>query len=319
MKTRFFGCFVLFLAACEQPYSNDDLVFIKSLPNTDLVKIDVPAEEGPLPAPGEGATYYRLAQTVTDQANTAVYNVLSIVDRVAKTEPQGRAPDRLRWGPIVEENVTYTLEIVRTSTPGVRVPTSSITILPVEARFDFTIEAWNNINQDLRGFVAGGSFVPLEQGQRGIGSLYVNLEAVSAIDPSQSDRGYYWAAYDTRTPKLDLFLGFYLPEDLGGNLVDPDSYFEKHVASDGATALYFYTTTMNPDGFLLNARWRPDNRGRADVAYIDHDLREPPLAAECWDGEFRRVYFRATLPQLGGPSGEVTDCAPEHQEPEYQP
>lgn len=309
---------VLLLAACEQPYSNADVVFVKSLPDGDRVRIALPDPEEPS---GDGritASYYKLAQTVTATVNQAVFGVLATVDRISRTPPASRTHELLKWGPFDEGGISHALEIVRTSTRGVRVPTSSVSIVPIEARYDFALDAWPAANPDLEVRVAGGTFAPLEPGGGGIGTLYVYLESLRAIT-GQPGRGYYWAAYDSRGGRLDLLLAYYRPEELGGNLIDVDSYYQNHRDADGAGTLYFYTRDGPTDELVLYTRWNSDRRGRADAAYADADLRAPIYAAECWDQSLLRTYFRATVPELGPPTGELEDCAADLRTPLYAP
>ena len=60
-----------------------------------------------------------------------------------------------------------------------------------------------------------------------------------------------------------------------------------------------------------------DHRGRADLVVMDGDLMQPIGGSECWDDRFFRVYFQASIPELGAPYGDVSACAPGLEMPLY--
>jgi hypothetical protein len=328
MRTRALMAFVLLLAACEEPYSNEDLRFMKSLPNQDLVRIELP-DRDPDPEPGELAKYHLLAQTISSTVNTAVFGTLATIGEITETPPSVRTEERREWGPFTRDGLEYTLTITITATQGIRVPTSTASIVPIDERYDFVLSARRQREPEVQADILGGQFAPLEDGKRGIGWLQLNFEAALYVDPTRTDRGFFGAGYDTRDGSVDLAGAYYLPR--AEALQAPDAYYRFRTKPSKETDFYYgaYLDVSAQNGaptsaletFVLFARWRPDQRGRADAAVFGGDLPENGalVSAECWDEHFRRKYFRTLYLDPDPAKGDITDCAPELREAIYFP
>ncbi len=303
-------------AACGEPYSNEDLRFVRAVPQPEQVMIDLPGQpEGNDAMPGAPATYYLQLRDTGETINDAIFGPVGTVQQIAAAPPDHRDTDVRAWGPIATSTgVAHVLYMVRTSTPGVRVPTSTSTILPIAERIDFVMYGRRAGTADDIPILSGG-FAATEEDGSGIGTIHVDLDAVARLDPSSSDAGQYSGAYDTRDG-LAVVFGFQDPSGAR-------AFHRFQRKRDTVDFLSFQQADLfMPDGtpsaqevIWMVGRWLPDNRGRADVRYEGGDLPTSASGGECWDDAFRRVYFNASTPELGAPEGMVEACAPGLREP----
>jgi hypothetical protein len=321
---RWLALAVALLGACEEPYSNEDLIFLRSLPDRQLVSVGVPARE-PAPEP-ELARFYVQARNISTQLNAGLFSVLALVETISAQPPTYRQQSLRGWGPLPDANsgAVYALYISRTATAGMRVPTATTTVIPVEERYDFVMYGQAG-QQGPSAPVFGGSFVPL--GAHGLGTLYVDFEAMRAVNPATEERGAYWAGYDTRTPgALELALAAAAPPDPSGQPTGISAYYRFKKSAQGEVDFAFanrvdvHAPAGTPpishlETVAIIARWQSDQRGRADVVISGGEVPAPVTASECWDRAFRAVYFTATIPELGAPIGAVEDCAEELRMP----
>ncbi|MCC7383673.1 MAG: hypothetical protein IT384_17665 [Deltaproteobacteria bacterium] len=308
--------------ACEQPYSNEDLRFMRSLPTVADVTIAVPAVE---PAPeSEIATFYLRARESSAALNDVIFSPIRIVEAVTQGPPSYRDADLRGWGPFSEGDAQYVLYVSRTATSAARPLTSTTTLVPVSERFDYILYGQGGSAVDLVP-IFSGSFAPVGPGGQGIGTMFIDLETSRAVNGKGPDRGWYSGGYDTRDGRLDLVLGVAMPEDLGGAADRLSGYYRFGQSEAGTDFTLSYLQDLQamvglpPSSALevvsMRARWRPDQRGRADVYIGQGDLPIDVTAVECWDERFRRVFFFSTGDQLGPSSGSVEACAPDLRRP----
>lgn len=303
---------VLLASACGEPYSNEDLRFVRAVPQQDQVMIDLPGE---VAMPGEPAQYYRMLRETGENINQAIFGPLGTVQQIAAAPPDYRETDVRGWGPIpTSTRVSHTLYMVRTSTPGVRVPTATTTVLAIEERIDFVMYG-QVVGSSENVPILSGGFAATEEDGTGIGVINVDLDGLRRLDPRSGDAGQYSGAYDNRDG-LSVVFAYQDPSgarafhrfDRRGGTVDFLSFQQAD--------LYMPTNTPSAaETVWMIGRWLDDNRGRADVRYEGGDLPTSATGGECWDEEFRRVYFNASAPELGSPEGMVEACAPGLREP----
>lgn len=304
--------------ACGEPYSNDDLLFSRSVPPDDRVMIDLPARPD-MPSPTETAQYYLRLVEISDQVNRAIFDPLATVRGIAAQPPTRRDDDTRMWGPITTSTrAAFTLYMVRTATAGVRSPTSTTTIIPVEERFDFALYG-TPVAGGTSLVVISGTFAPLTADGKGVGSIAVDLDNYRQLEPSEPDGGQYQGYYDDRDG-LALELGFVAPPERG-----PMSAYYSYRKQGAAVDFLFHQRVdlSAPQGPPISAlesttligRWRADQQGRADQYYDGGDIPFAATGSECWDSQFRRVYFGANTEELGPTFGAVEACAPELRTP----
>lgn len=302
-------------AACAEPYSNEDLLFVQAVPDETQVMIDLPST----PTSGdEQARYHQTMRDTSEDINEAIFGPLATVQAIAAGTPTYRDVDARAWGPIqTSTRVAYSLYMARTATAGIRVPTSTGTIVPIEARIDFVLFGQiTGADRDVP--VLSGGFAATEPDGGGIGFIRVDLDALTFVDPQMARSGTYLGAYDTRDTGLTLAfvleaangdVAYYQFERRGG-VTD----FRSHQRTD---VFGEPTGTSARESVLLFGRWLADDRGRGDLRYEGGDLPTSVSGAECWDGSLRRVYFNASTTELGAPEGSVEACAPGLREPLY--
>jgi len=304
---------LLLFSACGEPYSNEDLRFVHSVPEPDEVMIELPNDGM---AATMVATYYLQMVAASEGVNRAIFEPLGTVNDISRLPPTRREDDVRSWGPIqTSTSVAFTLYMARTATTGIRVPTSTSTIVAIEERFDFVL--YGHVLGDPEPIaVLSGGFASTQDDGRGIGGIQVDLDAYARLDRSATEVGQYSGAYDNRDGQSLVF--YHLAPDGGTSW----HHFERH---DGAVDFAFFqqadiympagVVTPMLENVTMLGRWRPDNRGRADLRYDGGDLGGSAIGSECWDGQFRRVYFAATSPELGASEGSVDNCAPDLKEP----
>lgn len=304
--------------ACGEPYSNDDLLFSRAVPADDRVMIDLPARPD-MPSPTETAQYYLRLVEISDQVNRAIFDPLATVRGIAAEPPTRRDDDTRMWGPIyTSTRSTFTLYMVRTATDGVRSPTSTTTIIPIDERFDFALYGAPSAGGEPL-VVISGTFAPLTADGKGVGSIAVDLDNYRRLEPSEPDGGQYLGYYDDRDG-LALEMGFVAPPERG----PMSAYYSFRKQGVAVDFLFHQKVDLSaPQGPPISAlesttligRWRPDQQGRADQYYEGGDIPFAATGSECWDGQFRRVYFGSNTEELGPSYGAVEACAPDLRSP----
>jgi len=318
LSTLMFACALL---ACGEPFSNDDLVFLKSLPNSELVRLGLPSAPGAALsstiALGEQASGARDARRVADTIDGAIAGAYALVDTVTAYPPSAREAETRAWGPIPNGENELVLFVTRTSTPGVRVPTATTSVAPLTEVFEFALQGRRRGEEPLATLMAG-SFAESGGPRRGLGQLYFDFEQAQRLDPTAAGRGQLYIGYDTRRA-TELVLG-------GVNAVSDDgeidSFARLERSPEGAIDFrYGWRTDLqaSPDGTPTSAletifsvnRFLPDRRGRSDLVIGGGDLLLPGYASECWDERFRRTYFEGQPTEWFGPKlGTAEACAP---------
>jgi hypothetical protein len=304
--------------ACGEPYSNDDLLFSRSVPADDRVMIDLPARPD-MPSPTETAQYYLRLVEISDQVNRAIFDPLATVRTIAAEPPTRRDDDTRMWGPIATSTqAAFTLYMVRTTTAGVRSPTSTTTIIPIDERFDFALYG-TPVGGGESLVVISGTFAPLTADGKGVGSIAVDLDNYRRLARGEPDGGQYLGYYDDRDG-LALELGFLAPPELG----PMSAYYSYRKQGEAVDFLFHQRVDLSaPQGPPISAlesttligRWRPDQQGRADQYYDGGDIPFAATGSECWDGQFRRVYFGTNTAELGPSYGAIEACAPDLRTP----
>ncbi|MFO0726985.1 MAG: hypothetical protein U1E65_24610 [Myxococcota bacterium] len=326
------GATALSAFACGEPFSNDDLVFLKSLPTKDVVNLRLPEDDAASALheaedPPMTAIYYAAAKNVSKGINGGIQDTLDLVEKIRVYPPTIRRDDFRAWGPIDGGAIEYALFVTKTSTPAMRVPTSSTTLVPAHDVFTFSFGARMKGETDFAGVIAG-EFAPIDGADRGIGWLFFDYERLHQLDPAANpSRGRSWVGYDTRSG-VSLMMSFELPPDMPGAMAQLGGYYRYTRTPEGVVDFLFaYKHDLSVgenqppisalETFYVFARWNKDHRGRADLVVMDGDLMQPIGGSECWDDRFFRVYFQASIPELGAPYGDVSACAPGLEMPLY--
>lgn len=306
------------LTACGN-FSNDDLLFLTSLPTAKELELVV---EGSDQSPaaltlGQTAQFYEQADQVAGAVNAGVDELLKMVDGLGKgSPPTRRRRDTRVWGPVENldgKGITLRLEIRRSSNDdgGPRFTFC----LHLGSDVDFAgggvkCEERNSQGLDalLWGFYSPKS---IEEGARsGAGEINFDLEVLRRLDRSEQGRGFLGLVYDFRDGgdakqihvdveepsstdstldileynygrTLDGYVDFYF--EFSDDIIDADSLFSSE------------------ERLSLGAQWQEGGLGRADVLIDNGDLAagESATATECWDETHRRTYYLLVLEKSG--------------------
>ncbi|MBK8011132.1 MAG: hypothetical protein IPK13_07255 [Deltaproteobacteria bacterium] len=321
------------LAGCHAPLSNDDILFLMSLPR-DL-EVDIPTNAASTRALTRAnlyahrmtthalldtkqsldeemrplATYYLDAKQGAERINQDILSPLEVIDRISEVEPTFREDDQRTWGPIPAASGSMLLSVERVRTATVFEGTSTSTAVSVDEFFRYSIiaaprgaETWTPI--------LWGVFAPVEAPDQGLGVLYVDFSAIRLVDPDSADEGVYITAYDTRPQQRTLEVLWSLR-----TLADPDVAYRYHRDDIGGRGEFVFVNEVDVDQrgkretVTTVARWLALGPGRADVIISDGDLGPfVGWARECWDAAFLRTYFESNLPDTDETFGHITDC-----------
>ena len=329
------GCAIALITSCAEPFSNEDIVFLKSLPNKDLLRVDVPKEAQAnalraqshalratqVACPAEVSKTYLDTRKTSDEINTGLLAILQIVDTVTQFPPTERDDDLRRWT-FTDKGKAFQLDIVRVRTATI-VTSPNAEVVPLDDLFEYTMRArfvgdaeWN--------LPLGGTFAPIGTARRGLGTLYLDFDAIAAVDPDTIERGSFNVRYDTRGESIALAVDL---RDFGkvGEMPSDGRYTFFEDGEDNGKFVFSVPSNVDDDpakpaleNLDITSRWRADRTGRGDVRATGGDLTEAIEFSECWDPNFLRTFAQWSKDGFGGQCGDVmTACAPEHQTPDF--
>lgn len=317
--------------ACNEPYSNEDLLFLKALPpelqvelpgatatTTSSIGTGVCATPSPDFTP---AKFYCDANKAASDINAVLDTVLNLVGSIAAYPPTTRDTNLRIWGPFPIENgleAALSIERIRTSTGATVRYTGSSEPVVVYERFRFAISARKQGEGEWKGLVYGESAPTGEPGTR-MGWLALDFDAQRGLDPTKTDMGAIGIAYDTRGGKT--ILNVYADVARYTPMFDPEAAYFYEAPGDGSGTFLFFTranvleATEALETMFYVVRWRPDLRGRADVIVKEGDAAPIEYGvSQCWDPNFATVYQAASRMTDDFPNiGVLSACGPELQ------
>jgi hypothetical protein len=296
----------LLLVACQEPYSNDDIVFLKALPPE--LAVDVPGltatntssvGSGICAEPAEDFTpakFYCDANKVATDVNKNLDDIFRLLNEIAAYPPTTREDDLRIWGPFPADDLEIVLSIERIRTSTIVRYTTSSTVTTVETRFRYLLQGRPRGVGDFVGVVYGESAPTGDAGGR-MGWVALDLDGLHYLDPvKNTDRGAIGIAYDTRFDQTTL--NVYLDINRFTPKFEPEAAYFYQSPNDGSGTLTFYgkvnliETTDALETLAYQVRWRPDMRGRADVSVTGGDTPSPPgyyYVVQCWNARFEAV------------------------------
>lgn len=314
------------LGGCQEPFSNEDILFLKALPR-DL-EIDVPDEEdrlgrGLLPAqtmPTELARFYTDMVRTSTEVNEAIFGVLEIVEEVTRMPATVRDDHRRAWGPFQpeEEDPVEVLLVVD------RVFTSSVPIMMFTAESEpLAVEEYYQYGVNLRP-VGTSTWTPVITGQtvlldadedEATGRLCIDFERVRRFNAEEKARGIICIGYDFRGPREIIEVSAET-EDAARVDLNFDVVWTYLRREDGSGRFFYSingnfpeTPTPARETWTATVRWVPSLAGRADVGVEGGDLApERYFVQECWNPSFVQVYYLQNVPP-GRRSGSLSNCA----------
>jgi hypothetical protein len=312
---------VVVVAACNEPFSNEDILFLKAVPSSSQVEIRVPSGLSTC-STAPNAEYQPFGRDVADGINQAISNILNnIVGTAVRTPPTRRENDLRQWGPWSEDGIDYQFLMARTSTAVTLKTTETSTPTFVEQIYQYTLQAKRSGDPTFVNAISG-AFAPSESLDSGMGYIYLNFEEIhQKVDPNSKDRGLLLIAYDNRDQQSSIQVVIDSEVDLGSPFEKAEGYYIYSERADGFIRFDFVVEfnvpdvqpDTQPEYLFIRQRYVADERGRADVGLGGGDLGALVFYAnECWDECLQRTYLGTNIPNKQ-PYGSLDACAPELQ------
>jgi hypothetical protein len=311
--------------ACHEPFSNEDILFLKSLPRD--VQFDVP-DEGertgsrltPQQAmPSQAARFYRDMVRTSTETNRGIFDVLKYIETITSSAAIVRDEGRRAWGPIrPEPNEKFELLLVvdRISTATVVAYTSLSEPLETDVFYRYAFSGRQNVTAGWVQFLYGESVVFAANEEEATGYFCIDLAAIASLG-GEKGAGSYCASYDFRGEQQTVELAVRIAGDI---YVNPDAAFSLHREDDGS-GRFFFSVRQNvfgserPEISSYNVRWDETLAARADASVCGGDATYELWATECWDEQFFRTFLLSNIPNPDFASfGMLEGCPPEFRE-----
>ena len=316
---------MLFIGACHEPFSNEDLLFLLATPQHLEIRVPSNEMEGHGLSAAQTSTrvaarFHRDARKTADDLNQFVFSILQTIGRITVEPPSLREENRRIWGPFPSGEGNELLLVVD------RIPTSTV------ARFvtDRTSTAHQFFNYGLIGRPAqgdrewigliSGSSHPRSDGP-GAGRFFVSFENIRQIDQESPSRGAFFVGYDVQPDHTTIEV---VADSDPSQIFEADTAYQHSEDADGGGTFVFFQRedlihlSDQEEVLAIGARWLPSGRGRADVVVAEGDVSTPLIASECWDEQFFRVFLFSTIPDPEFINeGQIEACGPALQDAQF--
>jgi hypothetical protein len=321
-------------SGCNDAFSNDDILFLKSLPSKKQLEVSVDqasttssglrAAGDPPPTPSQ---YYQMAVKAGTDLNGVTDFIVAILNVAESIPPTTRdlTNDQRVWGPFPggkDPQNEYIITIQRIHTSTVIAGTFTSTKATVSEWYKYSVQGRPKGTATF-GVLIYGEYAPnADSIDTGQGYILVNFDYGRVLNPSSTDMGLLLVGYDNRNDQraVDAVPG----TDLKTILKMPTNAYYYQIKPDGHGTFAFFAigdVFHNNDGkvedMVIYTKWDPDRRGRAIVDIKGGDV--PPtigqlVLVDCWDASFNTV-FEATNVPVGIPTVGTPDaCAPDLQD-----
>jgi hypothetical protein len=302
--------------ACLEPFSNEDLLFLKSLPTRNQLELGVPSALNHCTSE-PSSIYYVAAATTSASLNAGVYAVLDLITEVAGYPPTKRTDDARVWGPFPgdDPNVEFKLTVERIHTSTTVKTTETSTPAFVTELFHYTFEARRD-GPFIK--VIEGVYAPSAELESGMGVILLNFEQFyREVDPQSEERGLIYIGYDNRFGEQTTQLVVDSEVNLDTPFAQPEGLYSYHLSANGdRTFAFVFKDTieeLTPDNaselFWVRQRYLASGEGRAEVAATGGDLGDAVIyLTECWDACFQQTFFASNLPDIPV-VGTINACA----------
>lgn len=306
-------------AACNEPFSNEDILFLKALPTAEQVEVRIPQGLTTCTT-APTAAYYLLGRDFSKDVNNGLTTVLTIVTTIARYPVTERKDDLRIWGPWTENGVDSRFSIKFVETATIVRATSTSTAAELDGYYEYLLEQKRSADPEYTPAIFG-RFAPTNKLETGMGLIILNFEGIRRnVNPASEDRGVLALAYDNRFEQstVEGVIDF----ELNGEevLEKPEGYFRFEERADGSRKFEFVVQTnldnTNEDIrelLYIRTRYTADERGRADVGVTGGELGAAVFYInECWDECLQRTYLDGNVPDQPR-AGMLSACAPELQ------
>ncbi|MEZ4360980.1 MAG: hypothetical protein R3B48_15900 [Kofleriaceae bacterium] len=264
-----------------------------ALPTAEQLSIKLP--EGQTRAVGQLAEYYTHTRGITRFLNGSSAWVLVLIHSIVQYPVTTVEGNVYTWGPWAEGLDPAEYKLVVTAVAN--------------GNFEYQLAGRPRNTTGAFETVISGTAIPGATDAESKGTILLDFDAAERVNPVDNDAtGQLTIRYDfaARTLGLDAVT----VED--GR--PATAHYEYKSQPDGAGDMVFGLRGNADAGpgletITLRSRWLANGAGRGDGRITGGDVGSEVTASECWDSQFRRVYFIAESGMLGGTEGDAADCA----------
>ncbi len=286
-------------------FADDRSAIQEALPTADSVRINVPDDQAK--ALGDVASYYGITRTISRDLNGGAGWVLVLVHTIVQFPATTVEDNVYTWGPHSDalDPAEWRLTVIENA----------------DGTYDWVFDGRSKIDaqEDFTAVISGHA-VPGADPHRGSGFFAIDFDAAEYVNPIDNEEsGLVEVAYDLENRDGTVAAIVMTARDVqpDENGVPQDVSFEYAYAEnlDGSGELGFVIHgDLDENGSAaeeaaIHSQWLADGQGRADIAASGGDLGEVSvLASECWDQNFRRVFYADNL-DWQPTEGEESSCA----------
>lgn len=283
---------------------NDAPGVADALPTAEQIQIRLPEGGQQQLALGQIADFYVLTRGVTRSLNAGAAWVLILVHTIVQFEPTSVEGNVYTWGPWdgnALDPARYRLVVTAND----------------DGTFDWTLDGQSKTSEGPFIAIITGHAVPDETPgeapHRGSGEFTIDFDAGEAVNPVDNtpDTGNVQVTYDLAERLVTMHAE---GVDELANPASFDYFYDE--ADDGSGDFQFALDADLEDSgspareqAIIRSRWQPTGAGRADAMLSGGDLGEVSVeATECWDTQFRRVFYTDSAEWLPT-EGDAGECA----------
>ncbi|WP_257458147.1 hypothetical protein [Archangium lipolyticum] len=288
------GCFT---ASCGGNFSNDDLEFLNALPTREDLTAKLPgtgesvSEQGlgqrtELQALGNISQRYVETRRVSDEFNTGLDGLLTVLERIRKLRPTTRASELRVWGPWDDAEISgHELRFVMN-----REPEQFRYLLQLRRKGSGEEGWWSAVM---------GTFKPEGGLRKGEGT--VQLLLAEARDHGYETKGHrdldqLNILYQTRALPIRVQMHF-VPSERS---LKPEFIYTYREIPGGLAEMAFLIRDVDMilggrrEDVAIVSRWTRDQGGVGFASVTGGDLPAGRTAnqVECWDASFRLTYSK---------------------------
>ena len=327
---------LLLLAGCQEPFSNEDILFLKALPRG--LEIDVPDEAdktvrglSPAQATEDGpAQYYREMVRTATAVNEGIFEVLGVLEEITAAPATIRDGTRRAWGPFEpppneqsdpERPIEILLVVDRIDTSTIVKFTTESPEEEVDSFYQYGVNVRRVGSSEWQSVVNGTTVLLSAEEDQASGDLCINFDEIRPFDPKEDAKGVFCVRYDFRNQIEVIELAAIGDAQKGNLFADPAVEFTYLRRPDNSGRFFFSVRgnafgTPDPEVFNILVRWIDNLAGRADVEVCGGDVPtgQGLYAAECWNTNFRRTWLLTNVPGEVQNVGVVGNCPAEFRD-----
>ena len=277
-------------------------------PDPDSLEMDIPGEDEnekkvDVLTIGQLPIFYDMTVDISRVVNHYVLMHLGMLDEILSWPVTENADGYCVWGPWIENG----LSPVETRFRMIKVE---------DNHFEYMWEQRpKNTEEEFQKVWYGEIFATVGTNRRGTGSMTIDYDTASLLDPTIDASGVVDVVYDTVTDGREIQVTFNDFDGEGtGVLTNGTYYYHNHLDNHGSFQ-YEYLDDIHKWMFLTNqpeaetvqveTLWQTDGAGIStsyidggdigETAWFDGKTVDHVEALECWDSDFGRTYYRFQL------------------------